>query len=270
VSNAGFEDLYLGGNLPAQYAGDVPAGAFPVGAAPAGWTAWYSTGSSFPGTNIGVLNPGRVVDDGPAATFFPGGAPEGDNALLLYFGNASGGLPYGVTQVLNDTLQAGITYTLQVEVGNIDSGQGFVEPYAGFGYFDIKGFPGYRVQLLAGTTLLAEDDDTLAPSEGQWATSSVVFTADEGHPALGSSLEIRLITLDHATTVPNQSGIEVDFDDVRLDASPADAALPLASSAGTWLLSWLMLASGMLSMRQPTRGAPVGHTSCSARPRRVW
>ena len=37
VTNHGFEDPYLGGNLPPEYAGDVPATAFPVGAAPNGW-----------------------------------------------------------------------------------------------------------------------------------------------------------------------------------------------------------------------------------------
>jgi len=35
IDNAGFEALYLGGNLPPVYAGDVPGGSFPTGAPPA-------------------------------------------------------------------------------------------------------------------------------------------------------------------------------------------------------------------------------------------
>jgi len=227
VTNPGFEDLYLGSNLPASYAGDVPAGAFPVGPPPAGWTAYTSTGMSIPGAFTGVLNPGRVIDDGPIATFFPDGAPEGDNAVLLYHDDPAGGAAYGVYQVLAETLQPNTTYTLSVEVGNIDSGIGFVEPFAGFGYYDIKGFPGYQVQLRAGPDLLVQDDDTLLPGEGFFATSTVVYTSGDSHDELGSNLEIWLISLNQATAVPGQRGVEVDFDDVRLDASPAAIPVPV-------------------------------------------
>lgn len=58
VTNHGFEVLYFGGNLPEEFAGDVPPTAFPVGSAPSGWSAYGAVGS---GASIGVLNPGVMT-----------------------------------------------------------------------------------------------------------------------------------------------------------------------------------------------------------------
>jgi len=254
ITNPGFEDLYLGSNLPVSYGGVVPPGAFPVGPAPAGWTAWYSTGSAPPGAFVGVLNPGRVVDDGPIATFFPDGAPEGDNAVLLYHDDPAGGPAYGVHQVLAATLEPDTTYTLTVEVGNIASGIGFVDPWASLGYYDLEGFPGYRVQLRAGPAILAQDDDALLPGEGEFATSTVVYTSGDDHEELGSNLEIWLISLNQATAVAGQRGVEVDFDDVRLDASPAPIPVPVGRGAFRGVLVAL-LALGIATTRATAKGS---------------
>ncbi|MEK6236955.1 MAG: PEP-CTERM sorting domain-containing protein, partial [Planctomycetales bacterium] len=51
----------------------------------------------------------------------------------------------------------------------------------------------------------------------------------DSHPQLGQALEIRLFNLNQMD-LPDP-GIEVDFDDVRLDATP----IPEPSS---WLLLW--------------------------------
>jgi hypothetical protein len=70
---------------------------------------------------------------------------------------------------------------------------------------------GYKVQLLAGETVLAEDDNTVAIATGTFGTSTVVYAYDPGDAALlGQPLQIRLFCLG--------SGGEADFDDVKLTA----------------------------------------------------
>ena len=163
IANSGFEALYLGSNLPAQYAGDVPTGTFPTGPAPAGWSAYYEGGAPLPNTFIGVLNPGVAADFAPNPPFFEFGAPEGDNAVLLYTGGDTGGLEYGVEQTLGAVLEAGMDYRLSASVGNIGGGTALLPPYSTLGFFDLDGFPGYRLQLLAGGVVVAEDVDTVRP-----------------------------------------------------------------------------------------------------------
>lgn len=101
-------------------------------------------------TTIGVLNP-TVAD-------YPGGAPEGANVAMIdgTVGEA------GLGQVLNTSLVANAEYTLTAEVGNTN--------------FYAAGFPGYRVQLLAGGDVLAEDNDTLLPPLGTFVTSTISYT----------------------------------------------------------------------------------------------
>ncbi|MEO1510668.1 MAG: hypothetical protein AAFU70_01220, partial [Planctomycetota bacterium] len=69
--------------------------------------------------------------------------------------------------------------------------------------------------------------------EGEFRTSTIELVVGASHPQLGGALEIRLLNLNMEDT-PEDPGIEVDFDDVRLDASanppsgcsPADLADP--------------------------------------------
>jgi hypothetical protein len=228
IDNAGFEDLYLGSNLPPEYGGDVPAGAFPTGPPPAGWTAWYEGGSATGAEFLGVLNPGTSADYGAGMPCFPAGAPEGDNVALLYGAGDAGGDAWGITQELGATLAANTRYTLRVEVGNIQSCAGLVAPYLSF--FDLDGFPGYRIQLLAGGVVIAEDTGSVAPGEGVFETATLVHTTGSDPEQEGEPLEIRLVN-EFAPDVGGVDGLEVDFDDVRLDASPA-AAVPLGPALG--------------------------------------
>lgn len=241
VANGNFEDDYNGGA--------VPAGGFPTGPAPNGWTIHDPNAVVGVDSFVGVLNPGGTA-------FFPGGTPEGSNAALLYSDGAGAGALYGISQVLGATLQAGTAYTLDVEVGNIASGTG-LGAFAGFGFYDLDGFPGYAVQLLAGGTLLAEDVNGVSPAEGQFETASVQFTPDGSHAALlGQALEVRLINL-HGAGAPGARGVEVDFDDVRLDGSAVAATAP-----GTTLLAGLGLAALGFTGRRRAR-APAGGASRS-------
>jgi hypothetical protein len=236
IVNHGFEDPYLGGNLPPQYAGDVPPTAFPVGAAPNGWSPYGSVGSN---AFIGVLNPGVMAEE-PLATYFPDGAPEGDNVALTFFDGHQGGAEFGIQQTLTATLELRTRYTLTVEVGNIASGIAVVQPYASFGNFDLRGFPGYRIELVAGTTLLASDDDSLNPEEGEFLTSSFDVVIGNSHDDENQPLTIRLINLNQEDIDDPIIDLEVDFDNVRLEASPlagadfdADGDVDLADLA-TW------------------------------------
>jgi hypothetical protein len=220
ILNHGFEAPYLGGNLPFEYAGDVPATAFPVGAAPSGWSPYGAVGGF---AFIGVLNPGVQADE-PLATYFPDGAPQGDNVALTFFDGHQGGAEFGIQQTLAATLQLRTRYTLTVEVGNIASGVSVVPPFAGFGFFDLRGFPGYRIDLLAGTTVIASDNDTLNPDEGEFLTSTFDVVIGNDHDDENSPLTIRLVNLNNQDINDPIIDLEVDFDDVRLDASPLATA----------------------------------------------
>lgn len=96
-------------------------------------------------------------------------------------------------------------YTLQVEVGNPAD-----EPDT---VLDFVGFPNYQVELLAGDSVPAVDDNTLNIEEGTFETSEVTFVASDDSSYLGQGLGIRLINPLEGT------GQAVDFDNVRLTAT---------------------------------------------------
>jgi hypothetical protein len=141
-------------------------------------------------SNIDVNTAGGVWNPGLPGTAFPGyggNAPEGQNVAYV---NGS-----GIKQVLTKTFAADTTYTLTVKVGNTDG-------------FD---WTGYKVQLLAGVTVIAEDDNTVAIATGTFKTSTVTYDpCDSDSALLGQALQIRLFCLG--------SGGETDFDDVKLTA----------------------------------------------------
>ncbi len=184
---------------------------FPVGPV-TGWQAYDPLNLlSQPGNFTGVLNP-------TGSTFFPSGAPDGRNVALLFLEGTIGQGPVGLSQTVPGlTLVTGTRYTLTVEVGNIASGTGS-PPFDQFGFYDLDGFPGYSVQLLVNGVVLAEDFNTQAIAEGEFVTVEIEYVAPVN--PLAGELEIRLINLNLEDT-PEDPGIEVDFDLVRLDASPA-------------------------------------------------
>lgn len=226
IVNAGFE---------ADFAAP---GTFPVGPV-TGWDLLDPNGIvDFTSDAVGVLNPTE-------GTFFPGGAPEGNNVALIFLGGDIGGGTVSLRQILTSVLEPNTRYTLSVAVGNIASGTGS-PPFDVFGFFDLDGFPGYAVQLLAGGVVIAEDNNGLFGSipEGEFAESSSVVNIGAAHPQLGQPLEIRLTNLNVAET-PENPGIEVDFDNVRLDAtSLRGVSAPEPSS-----LALLALMGGLAGMR---------------------
>jgi len=194
VVNSGFE-------APA-----IAAGSFETTAPPPGWTGYGPLDFGF--RTIGVLNPATT-------TLYAVAPPDGSNVGVVFLlddpGNPTifAGQEAGLTQTLDTALQGGRSYVLRVEVGNIA-----VDPDPPHNVFAFAGFPGYRVELRAGGVTVAADVNTLAIPEGEFRSAVVAVDIAADHPQIGELLSIRLGNL-------NQSvGIEVNFDDVRLESSP--------------------------------------------------
>lgn len=181
----------------------VAAGSFNDQGAPTGW-AKYDPGDIIGKeyNSLGVVNP-------TGTDLYVDGAPEGSNvALVFLWRELTSGTPAGISQQLSHALLASTHYALRVKVGNIAPN--------GPAPYDLTGFPGYRVELLAGDTVLAADENTLAPADGTFAQSTVAFTSGASGALLGQPVGIRLINLN----APGP-GIEVNFDDVELEATPS-------------------------------------------------
>lgn len=198
----------------------IPTGSFLTTAPPTGWVN-YAYIDVFAGRDVGVLNPATT-------TLYADAAPDGSNVAVVFL-LTGGPTESGIQQTLSTPLMANMQYTLNVHVGNIapDGGP-----------FNFAGFPGYRIALLAGGQELAFDNNTLLPGEGRFLESTVQFTTGGTHASLGQPLGIRLVSLDGPT------GIEVNFDHVRLDAT----AVPEPST-------WGLAASGVLALLAVLRRA---------------
>jgi hapalindole H/12-epi-hapalindole U/12-epi-fischerindole U synthase len=201
VLNFSFENP---GTAPNTFTGGMNFG-------PANWQV-YNTGNTDGDRYFGVWNP-----TGTTSYLDP---IHGSNIGVVFLQNTTNIAEAGLRQTLGITLQPNTAYTLTVDVGNFAP-----QP----GPFEFTGFPGYRVDLLAGNTLLASDNNTLAPGEGRFLTTNVVFDAPANHAALGQSVVIRLVNL-------NGPGTEVNFDNVRMDASPVPEPVGMVALAGGVLL----------------------------------
>ena len=125
-------------------------------------------------------------------------------------------------QTLSDTLAANTLYTLRVLVGNIASGVSVDTTY-----FNLDGFPGYRIDLLAGGSVLASDNNSLAGAipEGEFRESTVSYLSG-GSVTPGQALGIRLVNLNVVDPLFPGADWEVDFDNVRLEAGSASVPEP--------------------------------------------
>ena len=215
VTNPGFEDI----------TGETTVGEFTFGELN-GWELYdpntVTSNGDGPDFYIGTLTPFEADPIGNPGVyeFFPDGALEGQRVGIAFNFDGTEALgEYGMYQELTDTLQPFTTYTLEVGIGNIATGN------ASTGFFPLDGFPGYRVELQAGGVMLDEDDNTLAGTipDGEFATSTVTFTTGASHSQLDQNLGILLVNLNVEDSNFPDSDLEVDFDDIRIDASPAIA-----------------------------------------------
>lgn len=174
-----------------------------------------------------VYNP----NDSDGVWALPGGlAPEGQNVLIATRGGAGGNTP--VSQTVSASLTAGTAYSLQVLVGAALQGvPQDVYPYR---------FYGYDVQLLAGSTVIAQALNTFAPTfgYGEFKDISLNYTAAADDPLLGQPLTISL-----NATSDNLSYVRFAFfDNVRLNAAvvPEPSTFGLASLGGAIMLARLV------------------------------
>jgi len=181
----------------------------------------------------------QVGGDGPGiwnvtlADFDPVIAPEGEN--VLYTENAPAGVANGVAQVLTETFAADTDYTLTAEVGN------------SWAYY----FSGYSVQLLAGGTVIAEDNDTLWPDYMVWATSTVAYTYDPADSALvGQPLEIRLLNLGLDKDPSDTVGVE--FDNVTLSYVEPGVTIPVDPNSDIAAANALAMAGDTIEFAEGT------------------
>jgi len=230
VVNAGFEDV----------SGQASFNEFTFGT-PAGWTL-YDPDNVIP--NPGVFT-GTLLPNG--VDFFNATAPEGNLVSILFNSDSEGEGEYGFEQTLGTTLQANTDYVLSVEVGNIASGVA-----TNGQFFNLDEFPGYRVELLAGGLMIAEDVNSLIIPEGEFATSTVSLSVGADHPLLGQELGIRLVNLNvipAGFTQMTSPDLEVDFDNVILTANAN--AVPEPSSM--LLVGMGVLGFALLRRRRASR-----------------
>ena len=159
-----------------------------------------------PGFDADPLSPGDFATSGitgwdtasgfgqgiyrPLASDYPNGIPSAPN--VAYSNSTAGRL----SQVLTTHLEANTRYVLKVDIGWNNN-----DPFAG-----------YIVQLrVNNTTILAQDNSSQMPTQGSFVTSTVELVTGPDPAGLGSPLEIWL----------RATGIQANFDDVRLEAEPA-------------------------------------------------
>jgi hypothetical protein len=196
---------------------------------PPGWELYDPSGLIPAEANLATSYPGVW---NPSSAFYPNEAPEGKNIGAIFLNQTPGSGVVGFSQTFPDTLQANTQYTLQVEVGN---------PGADL----FAGFPGYAIQLLAGDTIIAEDNNTLNIAEASFSNAVIVYNTSNNEPNLGQPLQIRLLnTLESA-------GLEVNFDNVRFSTASIAEATSVPESN---------LVGGLLVLGMSFFGIKLGNT----------
>ena len=168
-------------------------GAFTVNAIP-GWSDFISPA-------VGVFNPSSTSGHYTAEGIIPDGAN-------VAYGNSG-----FFCQILSDTLQTNTKYTLDVDVGKRDDGVATLKRFT----IDFRAFspaPSFSQDTLAGVDSgvpVAPRIAATVPASDSFATNTIMFETGDSHPRAGQSLLICISIFG--------SGAQVNFDNVRLDAS---------------------------------------------------
>lgn len=199
---------------------------------------------------IGVYNPAEPAN-------YPNGTTEGKNMGFIYLPNYAGSPiqpgagKAGMSQTLG-TITPNTRYSLVVDVGNPAS---YVSSTEDFNY-DLNGFPGYRIELLAGNQVIAADNNSLKIAEGSWGSTNIDVVIPAFSPFVGQQLTARLINLNEAP------GSEVDFDFVGLVAEDIDPLTGINSNQiGTLFDPDFYLASNLDVANEVKQGkmTPIDH-----------
>lgn len=201
LENPGFE-------IPEQTNEPVPGAGFFDFDTPPGWD---------------LYDPNELIpEDASLETSFTGGwkpseaffatIPEGEQIGSIFLVSPGAG-EVGFAQNSGVTIQRNTTYTLSAAVLN-------TPPLPGAEIFE--GFPGYRLELLAGNSIIATDNNTIVISEGGLETATVSYTSSNNDIYLGEALSIRLINpnQNNGSGLDGGNGREVNFDNVELKATP--------------------------------------------------
>ncbi len=173
-----------------------------------GATGFYSINSIDKWSLVSTGGLQGVFDPTATATLTGGGPffdqPVPDGVQVAY---SNGGT---ISQTLTGTtLQAKTQYTLGVYVGRRND----------------QPFPGYNIELLAGSTVLASNS-IITPAAGTFAPVTVSYSSGSSSPLFGQALTIRLTS----------NGTQTNFDNVTLDASPIPEPSAILGLLGFGLL----------------------------------
>jgi lysophospholipase L1-like esterase len=158
---------------------------------------WTFSGTS--NTFTGIFNPPAGSYPTAGGDGIPTGA-DSTNASYL-FNNGGAGDSVSAVQVLTDTLATDTEYLLNVAIGRFLPNQ----PYA------FSTYGGYRIELLAGSTVIAQAVDLIDPPAGEFRDAFAFVSSNDLDSALiGSPLSIRL------DISANDSPRSTHFDNVRL------------------------------------------------------
>jgi hypothetical protein len=164
----------------------------------------------------------------PSTTFYPGGVPNGESVAFTNNGS--------VSQILGSTAQLG-GYTLSLDIG---------------GRCDVPN-TNYTVELLAGATVIASDNNSKVPLLATPSGSGCgTFVADtlSGNvtaPLVGQALEMVL------SSAGSNDTSQATFDALSLTFQGSSSSTPEPGSLGLALVGAIPLAVGLLQRRKSPR-----------------
>ena len=180
-------------------------------------------------------DPAALIPQGIADVGFEGEAPEGHYVVVVrsrYNDDEFHNPPQvrdfeAAVQLLNETFDPTMTYTLSAEVGRLVGSDNYTPLWNGYALQLAVGgtnVDGARYQgRTDGGVVIAEDFNSLVVPEDEFVTATVTYTPDPAHADLaGLPLQIRLAALED----PDDHSLSgwVAFDDVQLTVDEADAS----------------------------------------------
>ncbi len=228
LENAGFE-------IPEQTESPVPGAGFFDFDTPPGWSLYDPNGLIPEDASLETSFTGGWK---PSEAFFPT-IPEGDQIGSIFLLPPAGAGEVGFFQSSDTIIQPNTTYTLSAAILNTPALPG-AEIF--------EGFPGYRLELLAGNTVIAADNNTIVVNEGEFETATISYTSSNDDIYLGESLGIRLINphLNNESGLDGGNGIEVNFDDVQLRATSVATSVPEPTS----ILGYMMFGIALIPFKR--------------------
>lgn len=180
---------------------------------------WTFTGTA--NTFVGIFNP----PSGSYPSAGGNGAPEGADGVNAAYLYNDGGPAESVaaSQELPALLAVDTEYALIVAIGNFLPDQPFGSAYAG-----------YTIELLAGSTVIASDSDSIIPGVGEFRDAIASVSSSGLDPALiGEPLSVRF------TISATDARRSTHFDQIRLTSR--DLSGPAIPTLSSWSVIVMVL-----------------------------